>query len=556
MRRRRKDQNGEYNYWQPATDMMTGLVFVLMLIVALLGLFLLSDYTGYKYDETEGVEETTAQETRPDDDGWSWKEYKGNGDHENVGDGAGDGGGSGQEQPIIQTGGGGYGDEGIKSAVFTELVDDETDRIIPDEGVRFELYRTDWGLQNGMGALQILNTYYPEKISYREYETTEEGVFYLPEKIYQGDYFFRELNEPEGYDAAGDTYFNLDKMYDWPDPFVVQIRVSPNKNVIRVQMSDLLSKDPVGGGTFQVRAAEDVATLDGTVRYIAGQLVDTITCDENGYGESKELYLGSYTLEQAGIPHYYAGINEQPEALVEKKNGEDPPIHEIDTEKTKITLKLSDELYQQQPLSGAVFTVTNGTTGVSQTVETDQNGQILLTDLDKNTSYKIRQQQTIEDYQLDPIEYTEDVDAYGRINGENQAEMDLTNRMLRTSVHGTDMILRKDVADIQLSLYDSQDQLIESWVSGESGKMFTNLKEGSYYVLQGDDGEKRYDFTVADTAQVQNWNVTVLTLRGILTLAAGMVGGTVVIILLLFAGITLAGRRKKEDKKKDSEKKR
>ena len=205
---------------------------------------------------------------------------------------------------------------------------------------------------------------------------------------------------------------------------------------------------------------------------------------------------------------------------------------------------------------GAVFTVTNGTTGVSQTVETDQNGQILLTDLDKNTSYKIRQQQTIEDYQLDPIEYTEDVDAYGRINGENQAEMDLTNRMLRTSVHGTDMILRKDVADIQLSLYDSQDQLIESWVSGESGKMFTNLKEGSYYVLQGDDGEKRYDFTVADTAQVQNWNVTVLTLRGILTLAAGMVGGTVVIILLLFAGITLAGRRKKEDKKKDSEKKR
>ena len=75
-------------------------------------------------------------------------------------------------------------------------------------------------------------------------------------------------------------------------------------------------------------------------------------------------------------------------------------------------------------------------------------------------------------------------------------------------------------------------------------------------MLQGDDGEKRYDFAVADTAQVQNWNVTVLTLRGILTLAAGMVGGTVVIILLLFAGITLAGRRKKEDKKKDSEKKR
>ncbi|MFR4926544.1 MAG: hypothetical protein ACLUB3_01205 [Clostridium sp.] len=62
-------------------------------------------------------------------------------------------------------------------------MDDETDRIIPDEGVRFELYRTDWGLQNGMGP-QILNTYYPEKISIVNMRQ-QRSVFYLPEKIYQ-----------------------------------------------------------------------------------------------------------------------------------------------------------------------------------------------------------------------------------------------------------------------------------------------------------------------------------------------------------------------------------
>ena len=66
--------------------------------------------------------------------------------------------------------------------------------------------------------------------------------------------------------------------------------------------------------------------------------------------------------------------------------------------------------------------------------------------------------------------------------------MDLTNRMLRISVHGTDMILRKDVADIQLSLYDSQDQLIESWVSGKAENVH-QLKEGSYYVLREMTGE-------------------------------------------------------------------
>ena len=63
-------------------------------------------------------------------------------------------------------------------------------------------------------------------------------------------------------------------------------------------------------GTFRVVAAEDIATLDGTVRYTAGQVVDTIECDEEGYGESQELYLGTYTVQQATSPDYYATMEE------------------------------------------------------------------------------------------------------------------------------------------------------------------------------------------------------------------------------------------------------
>ena len=35
MKRHRQKPNEEYNFWQPATDMMSGLVFVLVLIIAL-----------------------------------------------------------------------------------------------------------------------------------------------------------------------------------------------------------------------------------------------------------------------------------------------------------------------------------------------------------------------------------------------------------------------------------------------------------------------------------------------------------------------------------------
>lgn len=67
MRRRRKTRTESIITGSPLRDMMTGLVFVLpMLIVALLGLYLFKT-TGYKYDETEGVEETTAQRPVHDD---------------------------------------------------------------------------------------------------------------------------------------------------------------------------------------------------------------------------------------------------------------------------------------------------------------------------------------------------------------------------------------------------------------------------------------------------------------------------------------------------------
>ena len=540
-RKRRNEPENEYNFWQPATDMMSGLVFVLILIIALLGLYLLSDYTGY--EEAPSSSEEAASSHVDDDDHGSWYHD----DLHGTGDGNGDGSGDGKyDQQIIQSGGGGgYGEDGIKTAVFVELIDDETERRIQEQGVRFELYRTDTThLQNG--TLQTLNTYYPEKINYREYETTEEGVFYLPEKIWQGSYYFHELTEPEGYDAAADTYYDVDRMYDWPDPYVVQIRVAPCKNIIRIQMNDAETEEPVGGGTFRVLAAEDIITKDGTLRYSAGQQVDVITCGDTGYGESKELYLGNYTVQQLSAPNYYTTMQESLDVTVEKKNGELPELHEITAEKTKITLDLADELTGQK-LEGAAFTVTNERTGAVQTLRTDISGGILLTDLDKNTTYHIRQQQAPENYRADTADYALTVDANGLIDGQSSARLALTNRMLRVSVHAVDMVLRGDLDGEVLSLYNAQDQLVDSWTTNGAGRMFTGLAEGGYYVVRGtgnDENAKRYSFTVQDTARQQDWNIPVFTLRSGIALAVGAALAAGVIWLLVFLFGLLARRRK------------
>lgn len=56
--------------------------------------------------------------------------------------------------------------------------------------------------------------------------------------------------------------------------------------------------------TFEIYAAEDIITPDGTVRYIKGQLVDTLVT-ENGVATSKPLYLGDYIVIETIAPEGY-----------------------------------------------------------------------------------------------------------------------------------------------------------------------------------------------------------------------------------------------------------
>lgn len=523
----------KFNFWQPATDMMSGLVFVLILVIALLCLYILHDYTGY--------EEYPASSYYEDDwDGWDDDWGGGWG-----GWGGGGGDGDYDEEYIPTAGGGGmYPDEGVKSAVYVELVDDETDRPIPEAGIRFELYRTDnTTLQEG--SLQQLNTYYPEKITYREYATREDGTFYLPEKVWHGNYYFHELNAPEGYDAAPDTYFDITQLYDWPDPYVVQIRLSPCKNIIRIQMSDADTALPVGGGTFRVVAAEDIATLDGTVRYTAGQVVDTIECDEEGYGESQELYLGTYTVQQATSPDYYATMEEDLTVEVERKTGALPPVHEVEVEKTQLVVQVSDELYDSQKLAGAVLMVTDDRSGRTRRLVTDETGTAVLTDLQKNTTYHIQQTQTVGDYRMGDGAYDVIVSADGRIGGLSTGQLAITNRLLRVSIHVQDAILGTESLNEPVTLYNGQDQVVLSWTTNGQSVEMTDLPEGSYYIVRGEDTENPYRFEVTDTAQVQTWSISLFTFRSAVALAVAAlltVGGICLIVWL----VRLISRRRKE----------
>ena len=234
------------------------------------------------------------------------------------------------------------------------------------------------------------------------YATTEEGVFFLPEKIDEGNYYFKQISEVEGYDLAEAVNFEIDDVYDWPDPYVVSIAISPAKNIIPVELTDVETQEPISDGTFKVTAAEDIITSDETLRYAKEETADTIVMDEDGQGQSKELYLGSYIISQDEIPKYYASIENTTERTVEEKDGSTPAAVKFSCEKTKIELTLSDEVYTSQKLEDAKFTLTcDNYPELDQEAETDANGELVFTDLEKNRTYELRQISAPDDYRFD-----------------------------------------------------------------------------------------------------------------------------------------------------------
>lgn len=197
-------------------------------------------------------------------------------------------------------------------------LDKETGKRIPYEGAAFEIYDSN----NHRITMQYT---YPQVTSIHTFYTNKEGYLITPEKLPYGDYTLKEVQAPYGY-VLDDTPvpFSITQENSSTDTGVTVVKVKARdvaqKGVINItKTGEIFSsveenkgvytpKYSVGnlkGAVFEVYAAEDITTLDGTVRYDQGSLVDTITTDDDGVAKSKELYLGKYTVIEKTAPNGY-----------------------------------------------------------------------------------------------------------------------------------------------------------------------------------------------------------------------------------------------------------
>ena len=288
----------------------------------------------------------------------------------------------------------------------------------------------------------------------------------------------------KGYDIADNVNFTLSEAHDWDDPYILTVPMHPSKNIIRMQLLDKDNGENISEATFDVIASENIITQDGTTRYREGDVVDTIELDENGYGESKEIYLGKYQLRQNKVPEFYAKTSEDTAVEVKSKTeAAVPAVTEITEEKTSVTVSLTDALYDTKYISGAKFELSAESGGKSETYKTDDKGRFTITDLKKNTTYHIKQVSAVSDYELSNEDYSFTVNGDGLIDGNETEEIKVTNRIIRISVGIKDKLFRGQVSDVNIAIHDAEDNTVKVWDSTGLEQTIEGLTPGEYMVI-------------------------------------------------------------------------
>ncbi|WP_164489216.1 SpaA isopeptide-forming pilin-related protein [Ruminococcus sp. Marseille-P6503] len=225
----------------------------------------------------------------------------------------------------------------INNAEFESYIkivktDSETGKTIPYEGAGFEIY-------NANGEKVSMTFSYPTLTTIDTFYTNGEGCLITPETLPYGEYFLVEVQAPYGYaldktpaafsispeNAEEENSLTIVKVEKKNTAQKGRISVQKTGDVFAsVNMASSAYTDENGeivvnpttytpvfangnlsGAVFQVIAAEDIITLDGTIRANAGDVVAEITTDENGYAETDLLYLSKYEIREITAPYGY-----------------------------------------------------------------------------------------------------------------------------------------------------------------------------------------------------------------------------------------------------------
>lgn len=288
--------------------------------------------------------------------------------------------------------------------------DAETGATIPYAGAGFQIYDPN-------GELVTMTFTYPEVTTIDTFYTTADGYLITPQTLEYGTgYSIVEVQAPYGYVLNSEpVYFDVTQDGSAEESGITVIEVirsnMAQKGTITVSKSGevftfvsenngmyqpVFAVQGLEGAVYEITAAEDIYTLDGTLRASKGEVVDTITTGTDGIAKSKELYLGKYEVKEITAP-YGMVLNDEIHAVELVYAGQNIAVTETETsfynERQRVEIDLVKSLETDEAYgvgnNGEIFDVTFGLYAETDLTAADgtvipADGLIEIISLDEN----------------------------------------------------------------------------------------------------------------------------------------------------------------------------
>lgn len=387
----------------------------------------------------------------------------------------------------------------------------------------------------GVTGFKIRNTQTNEES--QVYYTDENGFLSLPNEITYGDYELIEVIPPNGYvlnttpvsfGIDGNTPEVVIRLSDKPEKGKISV-LKKGEMFSSVEVSEdryvtVYSKKGLKDAEFEVTAAEDIYTADGTLRISKGALADTLVTDESGETVSKELYPGKYLLREISAPDGFVLDTEVKELTVTagiKKI-------EVKNERKKQEYKIQKNLETDQKFgigfNGEILNIRFGlfskteltaldgsiipADGLIEIATPDEDGFICFAaDMPYNAECYIKELKTDEHYIISDKCYSDGDTAENKIiRGSIEGlKTDPNGRVLKGAVIGLFYPFETEF---------SKDTAIEVFETDEAGRfLFENVPYGEWIIreLKAPDGyilsEESYTVTVKENGKTVKLNI-------------------------------------------------
>ena len=376
--------------------------------------------------------------------------------------------------------------------------DSESGKVIPYENVTFKIKNLD------TGEYVCQKVTYPDKEEICEFKTDENGVFITPYPLTSATYQIEELTSPSGYllNEEGivfrldenstiiedDDYGKYIEVEFANDKIMGEVVIEKTGEAFTIEDGKYSYEEiKLSGVEFSIYADEDIITPDGVTHYKKGEFIKSIETGSEGTATFTDLYLGKYLIrETKTVDNHVIDTTEHKIELTEIDN---KTAIVSETLKLKNELKKGEleftktDLVNGEPIPNTVIEIyVEDTDELIFTGETDENGQIKITDLVAGKKYYILEKESATGYVITDEKVTFEITEDGEVIKAEMKNKPITGTLEFTKV---DLSTGTPLPNTLIEIYNDKDELVFSGRTDENGKIvIEEMRYGRYYILE------------------------------------------------------------------------